>query len=141
MYLLGPIIEETKIQFLLMRSIRSQFNKKPWTKPRVEGVNLYLVSLRINILKLLMTERFVELHEQAHTECAPVRGESTATYENRMNDIAMAEMRDRKLFGADTTPATPATANTQKLIKLVSLPMLLRKVLLLLKITLKFKKK
>ena len=88
--------------------IRSQFDKKPWESPRVEGVN----PLPNEFTNEYISDandwvRFVELHEKAHTEYAQLDGETNATYENRMNDIAMAEMRDPKLFGTSAPSAAP----------------------------------
>ena len=88
--------------------LRSQFDKKPWESPRVEGVN----PLPDEFVNEYINEpddwvRFVELHEKAHTEYAQLEGESTATYENRMNDIAMAEMRDPRLFGTSAPSVAP----------------------------------
>lgn len=88
--------------------LRSQFDKKPWESPRVEGVN----PLPSEFTNEYISDandwvRFVELHEKAHTEYAQLEGEADATYENRMNDIAMAEMRDPKLFGTSAPSAAP----------------------------------
>lgn len=104
--------------------LRSQFDKKPWESPKVEGVNPLpdeFVNEYINNSDDWV--RFVELHEKAHTEYAQLEGESTATYENRMNDIAMAEMRDPRLFGtsapsaAPEAEAAPAEAETTTLVE------------------------
>jgi hypothetical protein len=104
--------------------LRSQFDKKPWESPRVEGVN----PLPSEFTNEYISDandwvRFVELHEKAHTEYAQLEGEADATYENRMNDIAMAEMRDPKLFGASApsaapeAEAAPAEADTTTLVE------------------------
>ena len=42
--------------------------------------------------------KFNEIHEQSHTQFKRLKGETTADYENRINNIAMAEIADPKIF-------------------------------------------
>jgi len=66
-------------------AIKSQFESKPWTKPKVEGV-------RPLPDKLFKTPeqwaKFVYLHEEAHTKI-PNNGLSKADYENLINEKAL----------------------------------------------------
>lgn len=75
--------------------LKSQFENKPWANPRVEGVDpIPQDFVERHIRTPDEWVEFVETHELAHTEYPQLQGESRAAYENRINAIAMAEIRD-----------------------------------------------
>lgn len=81
--------------FIDTEYLKSQFENKPWANPRVEGVDPIpqdFVDRHIRTPDEWV--EFVETHELAHTEYPQLQGESRAAYENRINAIAMAEIRD-----------------------------------------------
>ena len=70
-------------------AIKSQFDNKPWTKPKVEGVR----ALPAKAFKTPeQWAKFVYLHEEAHTT-TPNPGLSKADYENLINDKALESFK------------------------------------------------
>ena len=66
--------------------LEKQFKEKAWTKPRIKGVR----PLPENQFKTVEEwQEFVLNHEKAHTFMPRKKGESTADYENRINDKAL----------------------------------------------------
>jgi hypothetical protein len=88
--------------------IKSQFNEKPWTDPKVEGVR----PLADTAFKSPEEwAQFVLRHEEEHTLNPRNEGESQADYENRINSIALDTIRKNPYFNlADSgVPPTPKT--------------------------------
>lgn len=70
-------------------ALRANFADKPWTKPKVEGVEPIAAD------KFKTPDdwvRFVLEHEAAHTHIRPSQGESKGAYENRINKQALKVM-------------------------------------------------
>jgi muramidase (phage lysozyme) len=80
--------------------IKSQFDEKPWTNPKVEGVR----PLAETAFKSPEEwAQFVLRHEEEHTLHPRNEGESQADYENRINSIALDTIRKNPYFNlADT---------------------------------------
>ena len=88
--------------------VKSQFNEKPWTNPKVEGVR----PLAETAFKSPEEwAQFVLRHEEEHTLNPRKEGESQADYENRINSIALDTIRKNPYFNlADSgVPPTPKT--------------------------------
>jgi len=83
-------------------AIKTQFNDKPWTKPKVEGVNPFPE-------KLFKTPeewaKFIYLHEEAHIEYPNLNGTlSKADYENLVNQKALEKFNSLKDKSWETQP-------------------------------------
>jgi len=91
--------KENNIIYVDDKYIKSQFDKAPWTKPAVKGVDPLPPSFSENYIRSPEEwVKFNEIHEQSHTQFKRLKGETTADYENRINNIAMAEIADPKIF-------------------------------------------
>ena len=76
----------------------TQFNEKAWLDPKVEGVDALP-----DIFKTpKQWSNFVMLHEIMHTRSAKMDGETLPTYENRINQMALAEYRKQQTINQDT---------------------------------------
>jgi muramidase (phage lysozyme) len=84
--------------------IKSEFNEKPWTNPKVEGVR----PLAETAFKSPEEwAQFVLRHEEEHTLHPRNEGETQADYENRINSIALDTIRKNPYFNlADTYTPT-----------------------------------
>ena len=83
--------------------IYQQFDDKPWTKPKVEGV----FPIAEDAFKTPQEwVDFVLQHEAEHVKNPKVEGQSKASYENQINKAALEELAKKK--GAATPDAVSA---------------------------------
>lgn len=84
-------------------TLRQKFAEQAWTRPRVQGVN----PLPADAFRTYEDwEAFVIRHEQAHASSPRGKGESTAQYENRMNQMALSGASQPSGISGEL-PATP----------------------------------
>ena len=88
------------------KSVRDQFPNKVWTEPKVEGV------IALPEDAFATADEWVEFvfrHEEAHIKNPRMDGETTAEYENRMNQIALTQMKGQEyadaIYKAEAEPA------------------------------------
>ncbi|MAO21703.1 MAG: hypothetical protein CMJ25_13205 [Phycisphaerae bacterium] len=80
-------------------SIIKSFDDKPWTSPKVDGVK----ALPEDSFKTADDWfNFVLTHEIMHTNFKQKKNESTSAYENRINQLALSEIKKRKRINKDT---------------------------------------
>ena len=80
--------------YMDVKRIREAFEKKAWTKPKMEGVD----PLPENQFKTAKEfQDFIYYHELGHWQNPILRGESRAAYENRMNRIALNAAERNKI--------------------------------------------
>tara|TARA_R100001082_G_scaffold68888_1_gene39006 strand:+ start:5184 stop:8924 length:3741 start_codon:yes stop_codon:yes gene_type:complete len=81
------------------QDILNQFKEKPWTKPKVKGVK----PLPENAFESPQEwYNFVLLHELEHSKIKQRTGESTASYENRINESAVKRFEEEQQKIKDT---------------------------------------
>ena len=74
--------------------ILKQFKEKPWTKPKVEGVE----PLEADAFKTASEWfNFVLMHEVTHSRVKKLTNESTPEYENRVNKQALKEFEAQRI--------------------------------------------
>ena len=104
----GAYYDKTdKIIYIDKDFIAGQFKDKPWENPKVKGVVPLPKEFTNKYIKTPEDwVRFVELHEKSHTEFLQLEPKNMKSiYENRINNIAMAEMSDPRLFPSPETIA------------------------------------
>mgnify|MGYP003131851951 FL=1 len=85
---------DNEIIYINPHKIRDDFKAKKWTNPDVEDVD----PLPLEQFKTEAEYReFVEYHEKAHIIAPRVEGETLASYENRMNSMALAQMERKDI--------------------------------------------
>lgn len=85
--------------------LTSQFEDKPWTKPKVEGVE----ALPEDTFKTLQEwVDFVIQHEAEHVKNPKYDGQSKADYENQTNQGALKALAEKKLVAEATGEPTKA---------------------------------
>ena len=83
--------------------IYQQFDDKPWTKPKVEGV----FPIAEDAFKTPQEwVDFVLQHEAEHVKNPKVEGQSKASYENQINKAALEELAKKKGVAPDAVSAT-----------------------------------
>ena len=80
---------KTNILYIDDKAILASFDRKPWLNPKMEGVK----PLEYDFANPQEWLDFNIRHELSHTKNKIKKGESRADYENRTNDIALAQMR------------------------------------------------
>ncbi len=86
--------------------VLGSFDKKPWTAPRIEGVNPFPANAFETPSDWL---NFVVLHEREHSVNPRLEGESLAAYENRINQRAWEELQGGK------RPFSPTEGTLEKM--------------------------
>ena len=75
------------------QAIRKQYDNKDYTRPKIEGVK----GFKVNDFKSQDEwVDFVVRHELAHTRFKQKKNESTAVYENRINQIAYKQVKENR---------------------------------------------
>lgn len=100
------------------QSIVDQFDKDPWTKPKVEGVTALPEDTFTSAEQWL---DFVFKHEVGHIGNRKRPGETVGAYENRINEIALVQVKGQDFADSVYKPApavqsevTPAPAPENK---------------------------
>ena len=78
--------------YLDVDALRAQWEQRPWQTPRREGVN----PLPDEFPTPDDWVEFVTRHELIHTRVRQGANQSLADYENAVNDLALAELRERR---------------------------------------------
>ena len=92
----GLVVSSEKVD---KQDILNQFKEKPWTKPKVKGVK----PLPENAFESPQEwYNFVLLHELEHSKIKQRTGESTASYENRINESAIKRFEEEQQKIKDT---------------------------------------
>ena len=92
--------------------IKSQFNDKPWTSPKVEGVDpLPETSFK----SPEEWAQFVLRHEEEHTTSPRGPEEMKAEYENRINQQALETLRSNPYYSLSDRTVPPVPKNDQEL--------------------------
>jgi len=92
--------------------IKSQFNDKPWTNPKVEGVD----SLPETAFKTPEEwAQFVLRHEEEHTISPRGPEETKAEYENRINQQALESLRSNPYYNLSDSTVPPKPKTDQEL--------------------------
>lgn len=89
--------EENRIYFDREYIEGKMFDSKAWLNPKMEGVE----PLEDIFKTPKQWSNFVMLHEIMHTRSKIKSGETTAQYENRINQMAMAEYKEQQTINTD----------------------------------------
>lgn len=87
------------------QAIVNSFDDKPWTAPKVEGVTPLPEDAFVSSDQWL---DFVFKHETAHISNKKQPGESAGAYENRINQIALTEVKGKEYADSIYAPQTEA---------------------------------
>ena len=92
--------------------IKSQFNDKPWTSPKVEGVD------PLPETSFKSPEEWVQFvlrHEEEHTTSPRGPEETKPEYENRINQQALETLRSNPYYSLSDRTVPPVPKNDQEL--------------------------
>lgn len=102
-------VEPEDTIFIDASAILSEFEAKPWTNPRYEGIEAFAEDAFKTPQEWL---NFVVLHELNHKTTKRLPTETKAAYENRINTLAYDEVR------AGRAPLSPTDSALEKLMLL-----------------------
>ena len=95
--------------FIDSAAILAEFDSKPWTNPRYEGIEAFAEDAFTTPQEWL---NFVVLHELNHKTTKRLPNETTAVYENRINKMAYDEVKAGRL------PLSPTDSTLESLMLL-----------------------